>query len=546
MRRSSLLLPVVLAGLVACGCPEREQVAGPAADAVDLGLPPPGGASSASRGAPPPPDFPCSARCKAVFGPELARANSATSLVKHHLLPALQAGEVREALGPGVGSARGFGLVGDLAEDLYLAAPELAALDAPPSFTEAELKSRYERDRDRWLLLGRVAFVQAQLLQDTPEAEVAARAAVRELLAVVQDGREPFKRTDELVVLNYEPLRPIAPGDRLYELVGQPVGAIVGPLGSGAPVVAVVTASEPETYRPLHEVRSQIEAELVQEELERRRRELLDRAARAFPVALERGYARNTSDVGEVFGRLGSQPIDRDLMVATQSLSPSFHLERDPAAFEPLLLEHCAAPRMLAAAQRQEGVHEAPGVVEELAVVRRIAEDRLLACRWPLVVAGLVEADGSRPREWYEEHPDRFSVPGDVDLLIAYLPTTSTQAAVAARAELEIRADRGEFGQGPKFRGDGFIITWEPQVTARVEPVLYAAASEVDIGEVAGPVPFGDGTALLLPTRRTPDGLMPFEDAREECLARVIQEETDARLDTLRRRARAMVPSGFE
>jgi len=541
--RGALLLPGLLAGLLACGCPEETP-----SPAQGVGEPQPvvsatPVASSVQR----PDDFPCSRRCRAVLGPELAELETTGILLKHHLVPALQAAEVREALGAGrLAGVEGLLAIGDLAEDLYLAAPALAELDRPPAPTEAEVEARYRAGPDRWIEPGRVAFVQAHLLRQGPEAEAAARSAVGDFYDQLSAGVQPGKREEALFALNHEPLRAIPPGDPLYELVGQPVGSIAGPFDGGPAVVALVTASEPETHRPLEEVRDEIVAELVREELGRRRGDLVERASRSFPITLEPGYGKAPLAGGEPVGRVGSLPIDRHLITATQALRPDFRLERAPEAFEPLLVEHYAGPRALAAAERERGAHEQEPATAELAQVRRMAEDRLLAGLWEGVVEAEVRADGSRLRGWYDDHEDRFVVRGDVDVLIAWLHDSRSGTASAARTELELRADRGEFDPDLKARGDGFTVKWEPGITDVIGPALYEAVKGLDPGEVSGPLALDGATVLVSPTRRTPDRVVPFDEARDECVARVTQEETERRLAKLYRRARELVPPGFE
>jgi hypothetical protein len=544
MGRGALLLVGSLAGLMACGGPDGSS---PPRGATGPATP----ASSSTPGAivdSRPDDFPCTRRCRAVLGSELADVANARDLVKHHLLPALQAAEVREALGPGgLSGVDGLALVGDLAEDLYLAAPALAELERPPLHDEADVEARYETEGHRWVEPGRVAFVQAWLQPGGGrEAEEAARSAVGDFYERLRAGERPAKLQDALYSLNHEPLRAIPPGDPLYELVGAPVGAVAGPFSNGPPIVALVTASEPETRRPLEEVRAEIEAELVGEELERRRRSLAERAARRFPVALEPGYGATPLAGGRPVGRVGALPIDRHLVTATRSLQPQFRRSRDRAVFERLLVQHYAGPRTLAAEERERGVHEQETVASELARVRRMAEDRLVAPLWWGLVRQQGAADASRVRGWYDDHPDRWVVRGDVDVLIAVLHDSEPGTASAARPELELRADRGEFDRQLKAHGDGYTVKWEPGITVASGPVLYAAVEGLEPGEVSGATLLGRRTVLACPTRRTPDRVVPFGEAREQCAVRVAQEEAERRLADLHRQARELVPQGFE
>ena len=157
-------------------------------------------------------------------------------------------------------------------------------------------------------------------------------------------------------------------------------------------------------------------------------------------------------------------------------------------------------------------------------------------------VAPEIEVTDAQARAWYDAHPEAMTRPESVRIsqIVVQVPP---QAAAAARAaarqkieeilkELKAGKDFAEaarlYSDGPEAKRGG-DVGWIWAGGGALPPVERAALA-LQPGQMSDIVESRRGFHLIKATERRPAGPIPFTDARDRIVARILDEQRDERV----------------
>jgi peptidyl-prolyl cis-trans isomerase C len=157
-------------------------------------------------------------------------------------------------------------------------------------------------------------------------------------------------------------------------------------------------------------------------------------------------------------------------------------------------------------------------------------------------VAPEIDVSDAQARAWYDAHPEAMTRPESVrisQIVVRVQPQAAAEARVTARQKIEeilkeLKAGK-EFAEMARLYSDGpeakrgGDVGWVWAGGGALPPVERAALA-LQPGQMSDIVESRRGFHLIKATERRPAGPIPFADARDRIVARVLDEQRDERV----------------
>ena len=454
----------------------------------------------------------CAAACRAVFYP----GEAAAAVEKDFFVTRWKANRVRLALGRP--NPRTLEIAADLAEALYVASQR-----GEFSPTEAQLRDHYQRHRNRFASSYQITFLQATLRR--AEGASAAAAALTEAYRALTLRGEIGKVESAQFALNLETVSLSADRDDVHAsfLRSARVGEVASSGSGESQTLVLLTERSGGEPQPFDQVSAEVRNAVVEARRSQWATEVQRRIDRRFAIQV-RGRPEVATDPPH--GSVGSLAMDAAFLVAVKAVVPRFHFSHDPADFETLVTEFYARP-MAEASLAREGALDAD-THRNVLVIRRIAEDRVLAREWHELPEAQITVSDREVRDFYRAHHEEFRT---APVIEGYIAEVRGDADAAQRELQELEFDDPDH----KFESANLRAVFVPDLRAEVGE----AAQDAPIDHVVT----RPERRLLRVTQRQVGRVPPFSVMREPLLERVRAQKMAELEEEIREQAMAQAES---
>ena len=218
----------------------------------------------------------------------------------------------------------------------------------------------------------------------------------------------------------------------------------------------------------------------------------------------------------------GGQMALGQYLVAAKKVRPNMRPDFDDYNLLSEFIFNINIMEILSLEARRQGLEDDPEYKRKIKKFRELAMADIME-NDSLPVAGVT--DDGEMRQYYEDNPSEFSVPGKIHLYeIMFNDYNTANTYVKKIGNLtKFKALAAQFTERSGKREEGGDLGW---VDERMYPRLYKAAELSEVGKILGPIPVGGKHSIIYIAEKRPPEMQDFE---------AVKSAIKDKLDKLRR-----------